>query len=49
MVSAALMVVYVGFLGFFVLAIWWLVDAFLIPGWISNLNSMLAVQLGSGA
>jgi TM2 domain-containing membrane protein YozV len=47
-VSIALMVVYIGFLSFLALAIWWLVDAFLIPGWIRNLNSLLAVQLGSG-
>jgi len=26
--------------------IWWLVDAFLIPGWIRNQNSLLAMQLG---
>lgn len=26
--------------------IWWVVDAFLIPGWISSQNSLLAAQLG---
>jgi hypothetical protein len=28
------------------LGIWVLVDAFLIPGWIRNQNSLLAMQLG---
>jgi TM2 domain-containing membrane protein YozV len=28
--------------------IWVLVDAFLIPGWIRNLNSLLAMQLTNG-
>ncbi len=30
----------------FVVAIWVLIDAFLIPGWVRNYNSLLAVQLG---
>ena len=47
-VSVPLMFVYIGFLSFFALLIWWLVDAFLIPGWIRNINSLLAVQLGGG-
>jgi TM2 domain-containing membrane protein YozV len=28
--------------------IWVLIDAFLIPGWIRNHNSLLAMQLGAG-
>jgi TM2 domain-containing membrane protein YozV len=47
-VSVPLMFVYIGFLSFFALLIWWLVDAFLIPGWIRNINSLLAIQLGGG-
>jgi TM2 domain-containing membrane protein YozV len=44
-VGAVLTIVYVGFLILFALGIWWLVDAFLIPSWIRNLNSLLAVQI----
>jgi len=36
----------IGFLLLLVLGIWVLVDAFLIPGWIRNQNSLLAMQLG---
>jgi TM2 domain-containing membrane protein YozV len=41
-----LTVVFVGFLILIGLYIWVLVDAFLIPGWIRNQNSLLAMQLG---
>lgn len=44
--GAVLAIVYIGFFILFGLAIWWLVDAFLIPGWIRNHNSLLAMQLG---
>jgi|SRR5262245_1786008 len=36
----------VGLLLLLGLGIWVLVDAFLIPGWIRNQNSLLAMQLG---
>ncbi len=35
----------VGFLLLAPLSIWLLVDAFLIPGWIRNRNTLLAMQL----
>ncbi|HMJ43192.1 MAG TPA: TM2 domain-containing protein [Pseudolabrys sp.] len=38
--------VYVGVFLLIGLYIWVLVDAFLIPGWIRNQNSLLAMQLG---
>jgi TM2 domain-containing membrane protein YozV len=41
-----LSIVVVGFLLLIPLGIWVLVDAFLIPGWIRNQNSLLAMQLG---
>jgi TM2 domain-containing membrane protein YozV len=45
-VGLLLTVVYVGFLILIPVAIWVLVDAFLIPGWIRNHNTLLAMQLG---
>lgn len=30
-----------------VLGIWWIVDAFLIPGWVRDHNARLMVSLGS--
>jgi len=36
----------IGFLLLLGLGIWVLIDAFLIPGWIRNQNSLLAMQLG---
>ena len=41
-----LSIVVVGFLLLIPLGIWVLIDAFLIPGWIRNQNSLLAMQLG---
>jgi TM2 domain-containing membrane protein YozV len=41
-----LTVVVVGVFVLIGLYIWVLVDAFLIPGWIRNQNSLLAMQLG---
>lgn len=38
--------VVVGYFLLIALGIWVLVDAFLIPGWIRNQNSLLAMQLG---
>jgi TM2 domain-containing membrane protein YozV len=37
----------VGFVGLGVIAIWWLVDAFLIPGIVTRTNQELASRLGS--
>ena len=35
----------VGLLGFLVIGIWWLVDAFLIPGIATRVNQDLATRL----
>lgn len=37
----------IGFVGFAVIGIWWLVDAFLIPGIATRKNQELATRLGS--
>ena len=42
-----LTIVGVGFFVLLVLYLWVLVDAFLIPGWIRNQNSLLAASLGA--
>ena len=34
-------------IGLVITAVWVLVDAFLIPGWIRNQNNLLAMQLGA--
>jgi TM2 domain-containing membrane protein YozV len=44
--SLVLTLVFVGFLGLGVLGVWWLVDAFLIPGYIRRNNMRLAARLG---
>lgn len=36
----------VGFVGFGILALWWIVDAFLIPGIATRKNQELAARLG---
>ncbi|MBW4091676.1 MAG: TM2 domain-containing protein [Proteobacteria bacterium] len=40
-VSVLLTFVYVGLLGFLVIGVWWIVDAFLIPGMASDYNNRL--------
>ncbi len=44
-VSCLLLIIAIGLLGFIVLGIWALVDAFLIPGWISGHNARLIGSL----
>ena len=39
----------VGFFLLGALSIWWLVDAFLISGWVQKHNSDLAIRLGMAA
>jgi len=36
----------IGFFGLGILGIWWLVDAFLIPGIVTRVNQELATRLG---
>jgi TM2 domain-containing membrane protein YozV len=39
----------IGLILLLIMGIWVLVDAFLIPGWIRNNNTVLATSLASGA
>jgi len=41
----ALAVIIVGYALIAVVAVWWVIDAFLIPGWISGHNMRLASEL----
>jgi TM2 domain-containing membrane protein YozV len=43
--SILLSVVAIGFIGFLVLGIWWIVDAFLISGMVRDFNNNLANEL----
>ena len=40
LISIPLSFVFVGYLGLFAIFIWWIVDAFLIPGWIRTHNDL---------
>ena len=40
LISIPLVFVFVGYLGFFTVFVWWIVDAFLIPGWIRTHNDL---------
>ena len=44
--SWVLILVVIGFAGLAAVAIWWLIDAFLIPGYIRRYNMRLAARLG---
>ena len=45
-VSGVLTVILIGFVGLAVVGLWWLVDAFLIPGMVKGHNVRLAHALG---
>jgi TM2 domain-containing membrane protein YozV len=45
-VSLLLTVVAVGVLGFLVIAVWWVVDAFLVPGIVRDYNNRLIATMG---
>lgn len=47
LVSIPLTLVFIGVLGFMAIGVWWIVDAFLIPGIVREHNMRLAVHLGS--
>lgn len=47
LVSILLTVVGIGLIGLLVVFVWVIVDAFLIPGWVNNQNTLLAAQLGA--
>jgi TM2 domain-containing membrane protein YozV len=40
LISIPLTFVFVGYFGFFTVFVWWIVDAFLIPGWIRTHNDL---------
>lgn len=45
LVSSALTVVAVGYLGLLVVGVWWLIDALLIPGIAQSYNNRLITEL----
>jgi TM2 domain-containing membrane protein YozV len=45
-VSSVTTFIVIGFFGLGILGIWWLVDAFLIPGIVTRVNQELATRLG---
>ncbi len=46
-VAVAQLILSITVFGALITAIWILIDAFLIPGWIRNQNNLLAQQLGA--
>jgi TM2 domain-containing membrane protein YozV len=46
-VAVAQLILSITVVGLIISALWVLVDAFLIPGWIRNQNNLLAMQLGA--
>lgn len=46
-VSIPTVIVLVGFVGLVVVGVWWLVDAFLIPGIVRDFNVRLAAHLNA--
>ena len=44
-ISLVLSLVYVGLVGFFILGVWWLIDAFLLSGIISEYNRSLMARI----
>jgi TM2 domain-containing membrane protein YozV len=46
LLSSATTFIVVGFFGLGILGLWWLVDAFLIPGITARVNMELATRLG---
>ncbi len=45
LLSILLSVVAIGYIGFLVLGVWWLIDAFLIPGMLERANIALVRQI----
>lgn len=45
-ISWITVVIFIGFLGFALLGIWWLIDAILIMGWVERHNMQLANHIG---
>ena len=47
LVSLPLCFIFVGFISLFGVWVWWLVDAFLVAGWVQSHNQFLANQIES--
>lgn len=45
LLSILLSVLLIGIVTFLVISIWWIIDAFLIPGWIRQYNNQLIANL----
>lgn len=46
LISWATIIIALGFLGFGLLGLWWVIDAFLIMGWVERYNMQLAEHIG---
>jgi TM2 domain-containing membrane protein YozV len=46
-VAVTQLILSITIIGIVITWVWWVVDAFLIPGWIRNQNNLLAAQLGA--
>jgi TM2 domain-containing membrane protein YozV len=48
LLSIPLTLIFIGFLGFAVIGVWWIIDAFMIPAIVREQNLKLASRLGGG-
>lgn len=48
LLSFPLALIFIGFIGFMLIGVWWIVDAFLIPGIVRGFNTQLAAHLAPG-
>jgi TM2 domain-containing membrane protein YozV len=46
-VAIAQLILTITIIGMLITWVWWIVDAFLIPGWLRRQNNLLAAQLGA--
>ena len=46
-VAVTQLILTITIIGILITLFWWVVDAFLIPGWVRNQNNLLASQLGA--
>ena len=46
-VAVAQLILTITIIGMLIVWVWWLVDAFLIPGWVRRQNNELATRLGA--
>lgn len=45
-ISWALTIVFIGFIGLAIIGLWWLIDAIRLMGWVENHNLRLAAHIG---